>query len=263
VPLSARFQVGGCQSLPFKPKLTASVAGKASKANGAAFTVDISAPGLGQANIAKADLQLPKALPARLTTIQQACPAAVFEANPASCDAGSVIGTGTIRTPLLESPLSGPAYLVSHGGAAFPDVEFVLQGEGVLLILDGKTDIKGGVTYSRFESNPDAPFTSFQASLPVGPHSALTAHVSGANPYNLCAASLVMPTTITAQNGAVINQQTRIAATGCHSTKRLTSAQKLATALKACHKMRGRHERLVCERAARKRYGPKAHGKGR
>src|SRR4029077_2168929 len=167
-PVSSPFQVGGCGNLPFAPKLTAQVAGNASKANGAAFTVTVASAGLGQANIAKVSLQLPIALPARLTTLQKACLETLFNANPATCNPESVIGNATIHTPVLANPLSGPDYLVSPGGAAFPDVEFVLQGEGVTLILDGKTDFKKGISYSRFESAPDAPFSSFQTVLPAG-----------------------------------------------------------------------------------------------
>ena len=216
---STPFEVGGCQSLPFAPKLTASAGGHASKADGASLDVKITSAGLGQANVAKVDLQLPTALPSRLSTLQKACLAAVFNANPAACHEESVIGKATIHTPILKAPLTGPAYLVSHGGAAFPDVEFVLQGEGVTLILDGKTDIKNGITYSRFESAPDAPFTSFETELPTGPHSILGAYVPASANYNLCGTSLAMPTIITAQNGKQIKQTTKIAVTGCKASK--------------------------------------------
>lgn len=254
-PVSSRFQAAGCASLPFAPKLTASAAGKASKANGTTFIVKVTSAGLGQANIAKVRLQLPKALPSRLTTIQKACRAGVFEANPASCDAGSVIGTATIHTPLLNSPLSGPAYLVSHGGAAFPDVEFVLQGEGVTLVLDGKTDIKKGITYSRFESAPDAPFTKFETVLPAGPHSALTANVPEKEHFSLCKTPLAMPTEIIGQNGTMIKRITKISVTGCKGFKsKATRAQKLAKALKACGKKKNKSKRTACEKQARKKY---------
>jgi hypothetical protein len=264
--VSSPFQVDGCQSLPFAPKLTASAAGNASKANGTTFAVTVTSAGLGQANIAKVQLQLPKELPTRLTTIQKACVEAAFNANPASCSPESVIGQATIHTPVLRNPLSGPAYLVSHGNAGFPDVEFVLQGEGVMLVLDGKTDIKNGITYSRFESAPDAPFSVFETVLPAGPHSALTSNVPAAAQFSLCGQKLQMPTTIVAQNGARIETSTRIAVTGCSAVKaskakRLTRAQLLKRALKQCRKRfkRAKHKRVRCEAQAHGRYGPRKH----
>jgi hypothetical protein len=222
----------------------------------------VDAEGVAQAGIAKVDLQLPVALSSRLPTLQKACTEAVFDSNPASCDEDSVIGNATIHTPVLKSALTGPAYLVSHGGAAFPDVEFVLQGEGITLVLDGKTDIKDGVTYSRFESTPDAPFTVFETDLPAGPHSVLTPNVAEREDFSLCKASLAMPTMITGQNGAVIDQTTKIALSGCSGVLpskavELTRAQLLAKALKACKRDRKRGKRLACEKQAREKYGPK------
>ncbi|HTZ85247.1 MAG TPA: hypothetical protein VMB05_01135 [Solirubrobacteraceae bacterium] len=257
--VSAPFSAVNCANLPFQPKLTASAAGHASKANGTSFAVQVTSPGLGQASIAKVALTLPKALPSRLTTIQKACADATFDANPASCPEGSLIGSATVHTPLLNSPLTGPAYFVSHGNAAFPDVEFVLQGEGVTLILDGKTDIKKGITYSRFEAVPDAPFTSFETVLPAGPHSIFTAHVPEKERYSLCRTPLAMPTEITGQNGAVIKQSTKVAVTGCPKAKGkpLTRAQKLAAAMKRCKK-KGAQKRIACERQARRKFGPVA-----
>jgi hypothetical protein len=258
-PVSSPFQVAGCSGLPFKPKLTASTKGQASKANGANFDVKVESKGLGQANIAKVRLQLPKALPARLTTLQKACTEGAFNANPASCPGGSVIGQATIHTPVLSNPLTGPAYLVSHGGAAFPDVEFVLQGEGITLVLDGKTQIKNQITYSKFESAPDAPFTVFETVLPAGPHSALTTNVPEKDKFNLCSSRLSMPTEIVGQNGAVLKRTTKIALQGCKkvtASRPLSRTQLLKRALAGCRKqhMHSKARRQACERQSRKRY---------
>ena len=255
------FQASNCHGLPFHPTLTASTKGQASKADGTNLNVTVTSAGVGQANIQKVNLQLPKALSSRLTTLQKACTEAAFNANPASCDPESVIGHATIHTPVLKNPLSGPAYLVSHGGAAFPDLEFVLQGEGIKIVLDGKTDIKEGITYSKFESAPDAPFTVFETELPAGPDSILTANVPEKEDFNLCKASLTMPTTIVAQDGAVLEPSTKIVATGCGEVKsakvtKLTLAQQLARALAKCRSTykHSKSKRVQCERAAHARY---------
>jgi uncharacterized repeat protein (TIGR01451 family) len=208
--VSSRFQVGECEKLAFKPSFKASTGAKVSRNNGASLRVVVKS-GAGQANIRSVKVKLPKQLASRLDTLQQACREAVFDANPGACPAGSVVGSARAITPILAAPLSGPAYFVSHGGAKFPELVVVLQGEGVTIELGGETfiDEKTSVTSSTFRSVPDAPVSSFELSLPAGPHSALGSR------SNLCRSRLQMPTLITGQNGAVVKQSTRIGVTGC------------------------------------------------
>jgi hypothetical protein len=255
-PLSSPFQVGGCTGLPFKPTFTVSTQGKASKAKGASLSVKLTA-NPGEANVGKVDVQIPSQLPSRLSTLQKACTEAQFNTNPAGCPTASDVATATVHTPILNVPLTGPVYFVSHGGAAFPELVLVLQGEGVTIDLVGNTDIKGKVTYSRFEAVPDAPFTSFELNAPQGPYSILGANVPASAKYSLCGQTLTMPTVLTGQNGVVIKQNTKLTITGCPKTtkKALTRAQKLAKALKACRKQVKR-KRAGCVKQARRRYGP-------
>jgi len=241
--VSDRFQVGGCRALAFKPGFHALTHATHTRAGGDYLHVLV-ASGQGQANIAKVHVQLPKRLPSRLSTLKLACTEAQFAANPAACPAGSFVGTATAYTPVLPVPLTGPAIFVSHGGAAFPDLDIVLQGDGVSVILTGNTFIsRAGITSSTFASVPDVPVSRFDLVLPVGPHSALT------GTGNLCSrvvtmrkrvrvrihgrlvsrtrrvrrrvrVKLTMPTTITGQNGAVIRQSTKLAVSGCPKAKR-------------------------------------------
>ncbi len=261
--VSTPFQVGGCQNLPFKPAVAASTQGKTSKLDGAGLNLKF-ASAQGQANVAKTVLTIPSTLPARLTTIQKACVAATFEANPAACPEGSDIGTATVHTPVLKNPVAGPIYLVSHGNAAWPDAELVLQGEGITVILDGQTAIKKGVTTSSFLSVPDVPFTTVEATLPEGPHSALTTNLPLKDHYSLCGQHLTIPAALSGQNGAALTDTVKVSVQGCHAVKaskakRLTRRQKLSRALKACRKAhtRARAPRARCERRARKRYTAK------
>jgi hypothetical protein len=221
--VSSPFAASGCASLPFKPVLSASTVGKASKAGGASLDVKVAYPSgpVGTyANIKSVKVDLPKQLPSRLTTLQKACLAKVFEANPANCPSAADVGTATATTPLLNVSLSGPAYLVSHGNEAFPDLEIVLQGEGVQIVLDGNTDIKKGITSSTFKSIPDAPVSGFELKLPTGKFSILGSNVPEQDKYSLCGQTLNMPTAITGQNGAVLKQTTKLGVTGCPKVKK-------------------------------------------
>jgi hypothetical protein len=258
---AASFQDTNCAALKFKPSFTASTAGATSKTGGASLDVKITTKqgpgtpeGQQESNIHKVDVQLPIDLPSRLTTLQKACTEKQFAANPAGCPEGSFVGFAVAHTPVLPAPLEGPAILVSHGGAAFPDLVIVLQGDGIVIELTGKTDIKKGITYSKFETAPDAPISSFELQLPEGPHSVLSSYVPSGG-YDFCRvattkrvtrrvhgktekvkvkttgpATLTMPTTITAQDGAVVTQSTKIAVTGCPSA---AAARKAAAAKRA------------------------------
>jgi streptogramin lyase len=225
--VSSRFQAAGCQGLPFKPVFSVSTQAKTSKKNGASLTVKGLFP-TGEANVHSVAVILPKQLPARLTTIQQACTEATFAANPASCPAGSDIGTATASTPILANPVTGPVYLVSHGGAAFPDVVAILQGEGVTVDLVGSIDIKKGITSSDFATVPDAPIGSFALTLPEGPHSGLAAVVPAKAKGNMCGQTLTMPFTSTGQNGVVVKQTAKIAVVGCPKPKKKAKARSRA-----------------------------------
>ena len=251
VTVSTPFRVTACQALKFEPKLAVSTSGKTSKADGASLTYRLTYPtnALGNdANIKYVKVTLPKQLPSRLTTLQRACLAKEFQANPASCPPESAIGRAHAIVPNLPVPLEGPVYFVSHGGEAFPSLEVVLQGDGVTVILVGATYISPqGVTSTTFHAVPDNPVTSFELTLPEGKFSALGTNKS------LCALTttkttktkvdkrvkgklvrkngklvkvtkkttktvaepLVMGNEYIAQNGATYNANTALTVTGC------------------------------------------------
>ncbi len=218
------FQITNCAVLAFKPKLTAKTSGKTSRTAGASLSVKLTYPaGPYDANIAKVKVDLPRQLPSRLTTLQKACPAQTFEANPAACPPESIVGHAKATTPVLPVSLEGPAYFVSHGGEEFPQLIIVLQGYGTTVHLVGSTFInKAGVTSSTFKQIPDVPVGTFELTLPQGKYSAL-----GAN-KNLCTVKggLKMPTLFVAQNGAEIHTSTPIVPSGCPKAKAKAKAGK-------------------------------------
>jgi hypothetical protein len=214
--VASPFAVSGCTQLPFSPKLTALTRANGEFAgHGASLHLTI-ATTAGQANLRALKIDLPQRLPARLQTIQHACPQAVFNRNPAACPAASAIGSATVATPISSSPLTGPAYLVSHGGAAFPDMVLVLQAQGVRVDLTGALYVDAhNITSTTFRTLPDVPIRRLDLVLPEGKRSALAAS-SG-----LCTKKpLIMLTAITAQDNARVKPTVKVAVEGCKRPKR-------------------------------------------
>jgi hypothetical protein len=248
IPVSTPFAVSGCKNLPFEPTFKAETHAHHSRKGGAYLAVKVTS-GQGQANIAKVHVALPIALPSRLATLKQACTEQQFAADPGGCPEGAFVGTATAVTPVFSKALTGPAIFVSHGGRGFPDLDIVLQGEGVTIELTGNTFINKGITTSTFNAVPDVPVSRFQLTLPEGPHSALSGtgnfctktvtkqervklrrkgrlvHRKGTVLYETkkvkrkVRKTMLMPTMITGQNGAVVQQKTKIAVSGCATQK--------------------------------------------
>ena len=223
---SSSFQVTNCAALKFKPSFTATSNAHTSKKDGASLLFKISYPKGSQGSeswLKEMKFDIPKQLPARLTTLQKSCLVATFEANPAACPAASVIGKAIVHTPVLPAPLEGPVYFVSHGGAKFPEVVVVLQADNVSLELHGETFIsRAGVTSATFRTVPDAPFESAEVYVPTGPNSEFAAI------GNICTQTLTMPNEFTPQSGAEIKQDTKIGVTGCPKAKKATKKKKKA-----------------------------------
>lgn len=243
------FAAAGCNGLAFQPKLSASTNGHASYAGGASLDVKLAFPHTEQgteANLAQIKLTLPGQLPSRLSALQGACPSATFQGDPAACPKTSVLGIARARTPVLAGELVSPVYLVSRGHDALPSLAVVLQGDGVSLALTGSTAIgKSGVASISFDALPDVPLDSLELYLPKGAHSLLSADGSLCAPSRTVTsrrdvlvtvhgravrrvvevrkrvrASLLMPTELLAQNGAVVHQSTKIEVSGCASAAR-------------------------------------------
>ena len=211
------FQVTNCAALSFKPEFKVSTSAKTSRVDGASLHATLTLPAGAQgtkANVARVKVSLPPQLPSPLKTLQKACTEKVFAENPTNCPLASRVGEATVQTPVLEGPLSGPAYFVSHGGARYPELIIVLTGEdGVTVQVHGETLIKNGITTASFSTVPDVPFSGFELTLPEREYPALSAN------GNLCkaqaAGKLLMPTELVAQNGLAVKQSTKISVKGC------------------------------------------------
>jgi len=218
--VSSPFQITNCATLAYKPTLSVATGAKGSRANGASLSFKISYPkgAMGSESwFREAKFDLPKQLPARLTTLQKACLRATFEADRAACPAASRIGTATVSTPVLANPLTGIVYFVSYGGAKFPEAVIVLEGEGITIELHGETFINGktDITSATFRNLPDVPFNSIQVNLPTGRYSEFAPNLPAKANDSFCGQKLSMPTRLVAQNGLEIKQTTPITITGC------------------------------------------------
>ena len=201
------FKADHCADLGFAPRLTATSTSHGSPTAGAPLSISVSRDP-GEANLRSVSVQPPDSIVVRLPF--KTCARDVFTADPATCPANTLIGSAVVSTPLLDDPLRGPVYLVATPPSRLPNMEVLLRGNGVSVNLSGNVLLDGSGVTATFTALPDVPFSTFRLDLPAGPESALV----GTN-TSLCTRPVFLPTIMVGQNGARIEQQTRLSVPDC------------------------------------------------
>ena len=158
------FQVGNCQDLGFKPNLKLALKGKVSRRSHPSLQAHLTARP-GDANIARAQVKLPKAAFLDNAHIGQVCTRVQFAAD--QCPEASIYGFASATTPLLDYPLTGNVYLRSSSNK-LPDLVVGFNGpssQPIEIELSGKTDSVKGALRNTFEAVPDVPVTDFHLTL--------------------------------------------------------------------------------------------------
>ncbi len=196
--LQNRFQVGACGALGFKPSLALSLKGGTHRNQHPKLRAVVTYPKGDYANIARASVTLPSSQFIDPDRVASPCTRPQFAEG--RCPSGSVLGTVTAYTPLLEKPLHGKVYFRANGGEReLPDMVADLNGQ-VHLVLVGYVDavVKKGTQISRirntFAKVPDAPVSKFVLELKGGKEGLLV------NSRNLCASEPRATVKLRAQN---------------------------------------------------------------
>jgi uncharacterized repeat protein (TIGR01451 family) len=193
-PLSERFQVGGCSSLPYKPRLSLRLFGPTNRgAHPALRAVFTAKP--GEAGTARLSFALPHSEFIDQGHFRTICTRVQFAAK--QCPAGSIYGHIKATTPLLGYPLEGPIYLRSSSHE-LPDAVAVLRGpasQPIEVDLDGRVDSVNGGIRTTFETVPDAPVSKAVVTL-QGAKKGLFQ-----NSTNICAKTYRATLKLVAQNG--------------------------------------------------------------
>ena len=198
-PVSAPFQVSGCEGLGFKPKLYMRTFGGTRRAKSPKLRAVLIARE-EDANIGHAAVTLPKALILEQSSLANVCTRIQFAAH--DCPKDSIYGYATAESPLLDGPLKGPVYLRSSDNE-LPDMVAALRGQ-VEIDLDGRIDSVNGRLRNTFDVVPDVPVSKFALTVRGGKHGLLV------NTRNLCAHKYKVLARFTGQNGKKANMRPKL-----------------------------------------------------
>jgi hypothetical protein len=204
-PLSERFQVGGCKSLPYKPKMSVRLSGPTHRGGHPRLKATFTAKP-GEANTARVSFALPRSEFIDQAHFRTICTRVQYAAN--QCPAGSIYGHVRATSPLLDYPLEGPVYLRSSSHK-LPDTVLALRGpasQPIALDVAGRVDSVNGGLRVRFETVPDAPLSKAVVSMQGGKKGLFQ------NSTNICEGTHRATLKLDAQSGKVSDSQPKLVA---------------------------------------------------
>jgi len=204
---SDRYQLLGCSSLGFKPKLSLSLIGGTHRGEHPALRAEVTERA-GDANIGTATVTLPSSEFLAQRNIRDICQVPAFAAG--ACPPESIYGHARAESPLLSEALQGPVYLVSDPAHPLPDMVAALRGAGGIRIdIQGRISSVGGGMRGSFEVLPDAPASKFVLTLEGGRKRGLME-----NEESLCAHPSYASARFSGQNNAPDSFKVKMG-TGC------------------------------------------------
>jgi hypothetical protein len=209
VARAARYQAANCSRLGFRPRLSLALEGGTRRGAHPAFH-GLYRPRPGDANVSSAVVRLPRSAFLDQGHIRTICTRVQFAAD--ACPSGAVYGHVTAFTPILEDPLSGPAYLRSSNHD-LPDLVFDLKGLVDIEAAAQVDSIKGGIRVS-FEDIPDAPISKVVIEMQGGKKGLIV------NSRYLCAGASRATVRLAAHNGKRQKLRPPLRAAGCKKSKR-------------------------------------------
>ena len=218
----ARYQVGDCAALPFKPRLALRLTGRKQTRTGKhpGVRAVVRQTGVGEAAIKHAAVRLPKTLALDPDNAQSLCE---FEAGTKPdlenhCPKGSIVGRARAVSPLLKRPLAGNVYFVKNvrrnarGNLirTLPMIVAALRGEIAVNLKGESSTTRAGNLVNTFANVPDAPVSRFNLNIKGGRNGILTVTRTTRANINLCTSRQVAKADMNGHNGKTHDTNIRI-----------------------------------------------------
>jgi hypothetical protein len=213
VGFDSYFHAVNCFGLGFKPRMSVRQLGKRKetrRSRNPRLRFELRTRP-GDANISSVKVTLPKAFAIDQRHLGNICSKSQLESE--QCAGRQPIGSVETRTPLLDAPLSGPAYAVS-GFGKLPRLAFILDGQVRLIPQAESKSVKDGHLQTTVPVVPDAAIGYFRLDLLGGKQGYLV------NTRDLCKAKATLLVEYRAQSGKSLKQSVKPKTACGRATKR-------------------------------------------